>query len=117
MAQKSTENLSSDFTFVKKIIKKLVTGTPVSYPLQVKICKQLLDQYNNKKFWLWFKPSKEINSLVWFLSEWGKEDLRVQYALFTQPKVKNETPIPLGEKCGEDKVIVKTKKTLSDWLK
>jgi hypothetical protein len=115
--QVKEEQLSSNFKFVQRVIKRLVTGTPKSYPHQVKLCKILLDDYNNKKFWLWIKPPREIDSLLYFMSDWGRKWLSTQYLFYTQPEPVIEKPPVLGEKCEENIVIKKTPKTVADFLR
>lgn len=116
-SKKPEEKLSENFKYVQRVIKRLLSNTPKSFPLQVKLCKQLLNQYNNKKFWLWVIPPYEIDSLLFFKGDYGKKWLDTQFLFFTQPESPREKPPTLGEKCGEDKIIIKTRKTLADYLR
>lgn len=111
------KKLSEDFKFVQRVIKRLIKGTPKSYPGEVLMIKKLLNQFNDKKFWLYYTPKKEIPSFSHLLSPWGKEDLRNQFNLFrAENKPVEAAPKMEEEKVGEDLVITKKKKTISELL-
>lgn len=112
-----TGKISEDFALVKKLISKLLKEPPKSWPLQVKLMKGLLDEFPSKEFWLWMKPYKEIDSLIYYLNDFCKKDLKKQYSMFLRENsVVEEVPSIGEEKVGEDIVIVKKKKTISELL-
>ena len=112
-----SDKLSDDFALVKKLISKLLKEPPKSWAHQVKLMKGLLDEFPSKEFWLWMKPYKEIDSLVYYLNDFCKKDLKKQYSMFLRESI-TPTVAPLigEEKVGEDIVIVKRKKTISELL-
>lgn len=107
---------SDNFKLVKLLISKLLKAPPVSWPLQVKVMKELLDEFPNEAFWKWMKPYKEIDSLIYYRNEFCKKDLKKQYVLFLKENASIENPVISNEKIGENIVTIKKKRTISDLL-
>ncbi len=112
-----TGRLSEDFKLIQKIIKRLIDSKEINYAREVAMLKKLLNLFEDKKFWLHYTPKKPIPSFTYLLSEWGQQDLRNQFNMFyAENKVVEPPPELSEEKVGEDLVIVKKRKTLSELL-
>lgn len=97
------------------IWKNLKTPNECDWPREIKIASKIIKVYSNPDFWqkhlhLGFK----LNSLAYFMTARGKNELFVNYNRFLL-----DNPIKveysLGEKVGEDKII-KKKKGLREFL-
>ena len=100
----------------------------ISYPKEYAIAKKLLSEYGDFTFWkstLLQEKHKVLNSLAYFLTEEGKEFLKINY--YTHEKrgelkvvsyEKTESPLN-KKKVGEDLALKKKskKKSILDFIK
>jgi hypothetical protein len=73
---------------------------------EIKLANRILKKYPDWSFWQKYVLEFKLNSLAWFLSKDGRTRLYLDYSknnLDSGPKIEYD----LGEKIGEDKVIVK----------
>jgi hypothetical protein len=92
------------------------------WPKEMKIAGQMLKKYT-PEFLLWcpIPNGYKVNSLVWFLTVIGQNylsDKLVEYTKLNSPLFKPKEPNKIGNtKIGEDVIIRKTPKNLSEFLK
>ena len=108
----------------QKVVTRFVTiqNNRTFWPHEMKIAGQLIKKYSIE-FLLWCpKPNGyELTSLVWFLTDFGKNYLSDQLFEYskekTSPSILPETISLSSEKIGEDVVIPTTEpKSLKEFL-
>jgi hypothetical protein len=102
----------------KEFIKRLLDNKKSSnIAVDMKIATQIFDRFDNDvDFLSKVKPLFKMDgSIKWFITKDGIKFLDAKYKEFKYKPKKNEKPIDLGEKIGDD-IIQSKKRTIRQFL-
>lgn len=106
-------------TLVRRQVIERLLKEPSKWEKEIKVMRELYYQYPDIEFWKGFNLGFKLNSFYWFKSDKGKQQLELSYKEFKKVVVipdKIEYIID-NVKHGEDAVIEKKPKTLSELFK
>ena len=115
MEKKGTAPKGFYHFMVKRFMREDKELTSRVWAREIKIAKKLFNLNPNIYFWNQVDLGFPLNSLAWLLSSEGKYALLVQDKM-TAFRPKRHKPYGLTKKIGEDRKILKKKKTLMEIL-
>jgi len=108
----------------QKIIEKNLhipkKNASVFWSREIKLFNSIYKKFPHEKFWKSLNTSFKLNSLSFFKTKEGEEELLKKLKSFNLGllyKPREFPQITIGEKCGEDIKYTEIKKTLKQFLK
>lgn len=68
-------------TIVQRLVKAGSLAAKGGWPRELHILKKLQKEFSAEDFWLELTPAEQLDSLCWFLGEYGRAALKEQYNL------------------------------------
>lgn len=112
MLKKVRSFQSQAIDFLVKDEQKKIKGF---WPREVKIVNKLFEKYSDESFWITLDLGFKLNSIAFFLTEDGRNELEKYWRLFNLKIDNSPQNVILGEKIGED-IEIKPIKTLREFL-
>jgi hypothetical protein len=107
----------SDHKFCLFLIKKFISSPKINWGKEIKIAKNILKRYDDKRFWSEISIDFKICSLAWFLTNEGKFFVSALQSKWTLANSQKKTYLIQEHKIGEDVEVSRKNKTIKDFLK